>query len=428
MYWQIIFWTIFALGTIGESSCSPIVIKTNATPATAGCEMESPTSPAEKDAPQAPPAQNHVNVMGRLDRVSKLDFLGHPAPLKGLLWLIEHKEGDEFAGWSIPVTVDRQALMRHGIRLDELVLSELRAGGVRRRSSLRFVFGVSGLAYYVNNENLVVTTKEIARAKWLGELPKPRLKSLGTGSVAERRDVAFALGFWRGDPDVWVNPLVQALTDTDRDVRFDVAYALGEMGPTAEKAIVDLLKLLKSEDLTLREAAVFALGKIGPKATTGLLKLIDDPDSAIAIAAAKSVGVMGSVGNQAIPGLIKAATRHIDNEELCDRIATSIAAIDLGDTIPKLRELVKSEEAGIRSFAATTIAKMGPLGQSCASDLLPLLTDPKVRVRIAAAYALASIDLPSDFPTIAIQAAVKDSNEYVRAWSRHALRVIKSNK
>jgi HEAT repeat protein len=433
MCWQVVFNAIFAIGTMGQASCPSIVIKTDANPATAGCEVALPRTSAADAGSQVALSENHASIMRRLERMSDLDLVGHPSPLIGLLQLVRIEEGGDFNGWNIPVIEDRQALRRCGIRLEDLISSGfntggLRAGGVNRRSSLRFVLGVSGLAYYVNDKHLVVTTKEIARAKWLGELPKPKLDVLKHGSVPERRDAAFALGFWRLDPEVCVEPLVKALTDTDRDVCFDAAYALGEMGPAADKAIGDLLKLLKSEDLTRREAAVFALGKIGPKATKGLLALIDDSDSAIAIAAAKSVGVMGSVGKGAISGLIEAAQRHSNNEELCGKIATSIAGIDLGDAVPKLRELLKSDQAGVRSFAADTIAEIGPPGQSCASELLPLLTDPIIRVRIAAAYALARIDLPGDFPTDALEAASRDEDEHVRFWAKAALRTIKLNK
>lgn len=433
MHCQIIILALFAIGTIGLCSCSPIVFKTDESSATVGSEVESPRTSDDDAGSQVALAESHTTILRRLERVSDLDLIGHPAPMIGLLQLIRFEEGDDFNGWNIPVIEDRQALMRHGIRLDELVSSGLstgglRAGGVRRRSSLRFVLDASGLAYYVNDTHFVVTTKEIATAKWLGELPKPKLDVLRNGSVAERRATTFALGFWHLDPEVWVEPLVRALTDTDRDVCFDAAYALGEMGPPADKAVGGLLRLLKSKDLTLREAAVFALGKIGPKATTGLLALIDDPDSAIAVAAAKSVGVMGSVGNAAISGLIEGAQRHSDNEELCERIASSIAAIDLGDAVPKLRELLRSDQVGVRSFAASTLAEIGPPGQSCAADLLPLLTDSTIRVRIAAARALAQIDLPEDFPTDALETAAKDNDRHVSLWAQKALRAIKSRK
>lgn len=433
MCWQIVSRMTLAIGMIGQSSCTCIVLPTDARQTAAGCEVETSVTSLDEGNSQVPLSENHANVMQRLERVSELDLVGHPSPLIGLLWLIEDEEGGEDAGWNIPVKVDRHALIRNGIRLEELSsrgrsTGGLRAGGVSRRSSLRFVLSANGLAYYVDDAHLVVTTKEIARAKWLEKLPKPKLETLVNGSITERRDAAFALGFWHVDPDDWAEPLASALTNTDRDVSFDVAYALGEMGPQAEKAIDALLKCLKSEDLTLREAAVFAVGKIGPKATTGLLALIDDRDSEVAIAAAKSLGVMGSVGKEAIPRLIEAAKRHNNNEELCARIATSIAAIDLGDAIPKLCQLLKSKQTGIRAFAADTIAEIGPPAQSCASGLLPLLTDPAIRSRIAAAHALSRIDLPEDFPTDALEAAAKDEDRHVSLWAQEALQVIKSKR
>ncbi len=369
---------------------------------------------------QGPSRGQHEPVMQVLEMPSELDLTGHPISY-----------GTLFAGmkiWDIRMILDEPALLRHGMRLDEIIVPELRAGGVSRRSSLRFILDAGGIGYYVGEKCLVVTTKHLARVKWLAQLDKPEPEALSASSVGKRRDAAFAAAFWHVDPDVWIEPLTKALLDSDRQVSFDAAYALGELGPEAAGAIDPLARLLKSKDLTLREAAVSALGKIGPKAVKRLLELIDDPDSALAIAAAKALSVMGSVGNEAIPGLIAAATRHADSEELYRSFGSAIAAIDLGDAIPRLRELLKSDSAAIRSFAAFAIGKIGPAGQTCAPDLLLLLTDQSTRVRIDVAYALARLDLPSDFPTDSLEAAVKDSDQHVSLWAAKALRVIKSKR
>lgn len=366
--------------------------------------------------------EKHENVMRELERESELDLTGHPSPYGGFVPYIQKH-------WHIRTIVDVPALGKHGIRLDDISpYDELRAGGVSRRSSLRFIFDAGGLAYYLDDKTLVVTTKHLAKVKWVAQLDKPEPKGLSAPSVGERREAAFAAGFWHVDPDVWIQPLVAALNDSDRQVCFDAAYALGAMGPQAAPAIERLVSLLKSNDLTLREAAVFALGHIGPKASDSLLELVNDPDSGIALAAAKSFNVMGSAGKQAIPDLIAAAKRHADGEEICDNIGLAISAIDPGGAVPALCELLKSEKSGIRAFAANAIAEIGPLGRVCTQELLPLLTDQNLRVRIRAARALATIDLPADFPTVELEAAVKDPDENVSAWAKEGLRVIKSKK
>ncbi len=428
MFYQMVFSILFVSATICQDDSPPIVVNAPATHAASGCGAQSPEPHAQNVGAQPASKMHHGNVHRKLEGISDLDLTGHPAPIAGLLTLIGQDEGDELAGWNIQVLVDEHALTRHGIRLDELVPSELHASGVDRRSSLRFVLDSCGLGYYVGDKCVVVTTKPIAQIGWLSELPKPTPNSLKSDTIVERRNAAFAAGYRHIDPDTWIEPLTKALHDPDRQVAFDAAYALGVLGPQADRAINHLLKMLKSDDLTLREASVSALGKIGEKAVEGLLTSLDDPDSAIVFAAAKSLGVMGSAGKSAVPGLIAAGQRHSSNVDLCERIGTSISEIDLGDAIPKLRELLKSNQVGIRSFAAQTIGSIGPRANSCAEELLSLLADKNTRVRIAVAYALAHIDLAEDVPISELEAAAKDSDRHVQLWAQKALRVVKSKK
>lgn len=230
------------------------------------------------------------------------------------------------------------------------------------------------------------------------------------------------------DPEVWVEPLAIALNDDDRQVSFDAAYALGELGPPASAAIDALILLLQSSDPRRREAATFALGKIGPKAADRLLKLIDGMDEsiAIAIAAAKAMNVMGSAGNSALSGLIEIAKRRSDGFDRRERLCEAVAAVGMGDALPKLRTFLKSDQAHVRTFSARTLANLRSRATSCGEDLLPLLSDQDIDVRGAAAYALANIDLDFDFPTDALEAAAKDDDRHVSLWAEEALRIIKS--
>ena len=165
------------------------------------------------------------NVNQQLQEISDLNFLGHGTSYAGLVYALPTG-----VLWSIPTILDEPALVRNGVNLDNMALpaSPFHAGGVSRRSSLRFVLDAGGLAYFVDdNKQLVVTTKPIARVKWMTTIPKPSIKDLKAESLAKRREAAFAAGFFHLDPDVWLQPLVRALDDADRDVRFDSAFALG---------------------------------------------------------------------------------------------------------------------------------------------------------------------------------------------------------
>lgn len=61
-----------------------------------------------------------------------------------------------------------------------------------------------------------------------------------------------------------VKPMLEILKDKDKDVelRANAAYVLGQMGPTAQEAVPDLAKALKDSNRDLRRRAAFALSNI----------------------------------------------------------------------------------------------------------------------------------------------------------------------
>ena len=59
-----------------------------------------------------------------------------------------------------------------------------------------------------------------------------------------------------------ITALVDAIRDTEVEVRGAAVYALGEIGPMARSAIPAVSKALKDEDAGVRKAAAVALGKI----------------------------------------------------------------------------------------------------------------------------------------------------------------------
>lgn len=374
-----------------------------------------------------------IDVKHELQQVSNLSMngSGHDLNYEDVLY------GFDVFKWGIPLTVDDTGFRKSGIHLGEIVFSgRLQAGGVSRRSSFRFVLDRAGVGYFVDdNRRLVVTTKPLARVQWLAQSKKPQLEDLGSPSVEVRRETVFAAGFWNIDPELWEQPLVSALEDADRDVRFDAAYALGELGPQASASIDALCGLLKSEDLSLRDVATYAVAKKGSKAIRKLLELIDHKDRAVAIAAVKSLGAAGSAGNEAVPALIEAGIRFSEDKayrnaeeycEFCHEIASALALVELGDAVPVLRELLKSDDAVTRSFAIVSITEIGRGGRVCEPELQKLLSDPSTRVRRDAANAFSQIELLSNTSTDALEAATRDSDYVVRLRAASALQKRKS--
>lgn len=359
---------------------------------------------------------------------------GPDANAGGLAFFLASQEG-----WKIPTVVDEAGLRRIGVDLNRIPLPErLESSGISRRSSLRFVLDLLGIAYYVERDKgLVFSTKHTARVLWQEQLGKVMPENLQADSIDLRREAAFAMGFWHIDPDSGVNDLIAALDDSDRDVRFDAAFALGELGHQAEKSIDALCRIVKSDDLTLRQGAAYALAKIGPSAIEELLGFIDDPDSAISLAGIDGLRFMGSAGNDAVPALIAAGIRvsrkaqYRDKDgicKICRNIGSALSQIEMGDAVVPLRELFKSDEPELRSFAAFAIGEIGSQAISCEKELQILLSDGHTRVRRDAAHALARLDLPHDTSTEALETAAKDADRYVSLWATEALRVIKSKR
>lgn len=61
-----------------------------------------------------------------------------------------------------------------------------------------------------------------------------------------------------------VEPLTAALKDANADRRAGAAYALGQIGPAARPALPALLDLLKDPDVGVRRQASFAVGRVVP--------------------------------------------------------------------------------------------------------------------------------------------------------------------
>ena len=304
---------------------------------------------------------------------------------------------EEVFQWGIPLTVDQVGLRKFGLHLNEIRFSgSLRAGGVSRRSSLRFVLDLAGIGYYVDdNRRIVVTTKPLAKLQWLSQLRKPQLQDLNALSVDVRRDTVFSAGFWRIDGEHWEQALVSALEDSDRDVQFDAAYALGEIGAQETATIDALCKLLQSDDRTLREVATYSMAKIGPRAIPKLVNLIYHKDRDFGRSAIISLGAMGSAGNDAVLPLIEAGVKisedptYRDREDYssyCREIAAALAQVEQGDAAATLCKLLSSRNAVTRSFAVVTITEIGR-AEGCEAELLKLLSDPSTQVRRDTAYA-----------------------------------------
>ncbi len=351
---------------------------------------------------------------------SEFDFVGHPANYASFVILLRSP-----MGWNLPLVLDRHALARRGINLDNAVVPSLRTAGMSRLSALRILFDAVGLGVFVDQGRVVISTKDIAVLKWKRVLEKGDLRALTSKSVARRRAASFAAAFQDLDHPEWRQALKKALHDKDREVRCNAIYAIAQ-GTTGTDSGDDIVRLIRSDDLQIRETAVYASAVMGPRTVEQLTQLLEDPDNAIARAAARSFGYMGSRGNGAVPALLESGVRHADDEELSETIGDAIGSMDLGgDTVDAVSALLNSKKESVRAFAAHTLGRVGPPAVRSASKLLELLSDGNTRVRISAAFALAHVDLPAETPTAPLLKAANDPDLHVRLWSAESLRIIR---
>jgi len=240
--------------------------------------------------------------------------------------------------------------------------------------------------------------------------------------------------------------LIQALGDSDRDVRWVAAKALGKLGdPQAipalsvwahagEDAARDALQTLGHPMLDLPQAVaqVAAQGAwgvliraltctqvrevvvgLGAPAVPALIQALGDSDSAVRRAAAEALGAIGDL--QAVPALIQALGDWRSENVRC---AAAEALGKLGDpqAVPAFIKALGDSDRAVRRAAAEALVK---IGTPAVPAFIKALGDSDRAVRRAAAEALGAIGDPQAVPAL-IQ-ALGDRGENVRRAAGEAL-------
>ena len=100
-----------------------------------------------------------------------------------------------------------------------------------------------------------------------------------------------------------VIPLIAALRDSDANVRQRVAIALGDIGSQATEALV---KLLGDSNPEMRRVAAEQLGRIRPpEAVEPLLKALRDPERNVRWWSAWALGEIGDFAEKPLRGLVR---------------------------------------------------------------------------------------------------------------------------
>jgi len=186
----------------------------------------------------------------------------------------------------------------------------------------------------------------------------------------------------------------EAEVEAGRAARVTAAGALADHGPDAAPAVPSLRLALWDEDWNLRVAAARALGRIG----------------ALAVEAAPDMAVL----------LREDAVEQV-------RAVTAEALAGLGDTSPTVVEALagalraRDLDGRIRRAAARTL---GALGEVLA--LTQALADEDADVRSDSAYALGDMGRRAEAAIPALEAALRDADEWVQDAVEEALARIRS--
>ena len=117
--------------------------------------------------------------------------------------------------------------------------------------------------------------------------------------------------------------MLNALDDSNPDVRFQASKSLAEIG---EPAVEPLVNALKGEEGNIKRYATFALKNIGDENVVDyLIEALEDDDWSVRKTSAKSLGEMES--KDAVEPLIEA----LKDEDWGVRTAVAKALGDIGD-------------------------------------------------------------------------------------------------
>jgi HEAT repeat protein len=242
-----------------------------------------------------------------------------------------------------------------------------------------------------------------------------QLKSYWTG---RRREAAAALGQFPGEAEKVVPPLVDALHDSDAEVRQNALESLRTYGEKANRAGPVLREMLKNDpDQRIRQTSAALLGTINDRGAVPILsEALDDRDPGVRLEATRSLGQLGPAGASGPtlerllsslgadhPEDLRAAsvgTLHSLAKDQ-ERIARAIADVAAKDPSPAVR------------YKAVGIMKTPIFGFQVPA-LVAALEDPNPQVRLTAGTNLAWIGMTDDRTVPALCRAALAADDVTR--------------
>jgi HEAT repeat protein len=223
---------------------------------------------------------------------------------------------------------------------------------------------------------------------------------------------------------------VPVLTDTMRAtkllaVRRSTAEALGNLGPAAESAEGELLKMLKNDDDITRVNAAVALWKISRHraALPALVEMLRGENSSQAFAASVALGQIEGEADTVAPALI--AALHASDADVRRAAARSLGQLGKA-AFPSLKKAnaLHDPDPEARRLVVESLSWMGPTAVPALASALKD-KDAGPAARRAAARALGNLGGDARAALPALEAAVSDAQDDVRAAAGKALRQVR---
>jgi HEAT repeat protein len=216
------------------------------------------------------------------------------------------------------------------------------------------------------------------------------MAALKSDNADLQRNAALALAEVGSHAAAAVPVLIEALGDSDAVVRAAAAHALGEIGPAARDATEKLIGAIADEDPAVRREVRSALHDIAPPREVALPLWIKMLETASPADAAAAVASLAEAGEASVPALVEALNHKDAAYWAC--LALSEIGAPAAAAVPKLTELLDSEEMEVRLQATIALAHIGPAAKSAEAKIIEHLHSDKLAgVRYASAYALGSI-------------------------------------
>ena len=197
------------------------------------------------------------------------------------------------------------------------------------------------------------------------------------------RETAMSALVQMRDPRMF-EPLVAALKDASADVREHAAFGLGQLHDP--RAVEPLSAALKDENPSVREQAVFALGQLrAASAVDAIVVAVKDSNPSVREQAVFALGQIRD--RRAVEPLISALKD--ENPSVREQAAFALGQIRDARSIEALVIALKDANADVREQAAFAL---GQIRDPRAIDgLMVALKDPNPSVRQQAAFALGQI-------------------------------------